>query len=126
MRCTTKGSEQRALSDVAMSAGAVSFTHIVKASEPVVSAALSALARVVFWPAMSALFTGVVSAGLFDGVALVAHEGGVVWQGGVGLADRDTGVPNAADLRVPIASLTRSMSVVPASAYATTNGGLAR
>ena len=49
-------------------------------------------------------------AGLFDGAALVAKDGAVVWAGGFDPADRIWAVPNDADLRFPIASLTKQFT----------------
>lgn len=51
-------------------------------------------------------------AGLFDGVVLVADKGEIVWQGGVGLANRKTGTPNRADTTFPIASLTKQFTAL--------------
>ncbi len=47
---------------------------------------------------------------LFDGTVLVADRGEVIYERGVGVADRAWGVPNAPDTRFRIASLTKQFT----------------
>lgn len=51
-------------------------------------------------------------AGQFSGVVLVADKGRVVWQGGVGVADVETGRSNVAETVFPIASLTKQFTAM--------------
>ena len=48
---------------------------------------------------------------LFDGAVLVSRDG-AVWTGAAGPANRETGTPNTADTRYPIASVTKQFTAV--------------
>jgi CubicO group peptidase (beta-lactamase class C family) len=51
-------------------------------------------------------------AGLFQGVALVASEGEILWSGGAGLAIREWDIPHQIDGKFPIASLSKTFTAI--------------
>ncbi len=51
-------------------------------------------------------------AGMFDGAALVAESGNIVFQGGFGLADRGWSVPNTSDTRFAVGSLGKLFTAI--------------
>lgn len=61
---------------------------------------------------IDALITELHERGRFEGAVLVAREGEVVYEGGRGLADATWGIPNAPDVKYPLASITKTFTAV--------------
>ncbi|MES2465240.1 MAG: serine hydrolase domain-containing protein, partial [Armatimonadota bacterium] len=49
---------------------------------------------------------------LFDGVVLAAQKGAVVYQGAIGLADRQRRIPHTLEARFPICSITKQFTAL--------------
>ena len=60
--------------------------------------------------ALDTLFQEYHSRGEFDGVALIARQGKILYQKGFGLADRQRNLPNALSTPYPICSITKQFT----------------
>lgn len=63
---------------------------------------------------MDAYLAGLTQQGAFSGAALVAYRGHVLLSRGYGLANREQGIPAAADTRFRLASVTKPLTAIAA------------
>ena len=61
---------------------------------------------------LDAIVQSYVKVGIFAGTVLVAHDGKVVYEAAVGLANRETNVPNRANTRFNIGSIGKTFTSV--------------